>query len=1043
MTGLRRQRVQAALLAVSLPVLLWSVPAAASPCVTGATMLCIYGRFQVQVSFHTAEGGGRSGNGQAIGLDSLGVAQGGLFWFFSPTNPEMLVKVLDGCALNNRFWVFYAAGTNVGFTVTVTDTSNGNARTYQNADGTAAPPVQDTAALPCGGSAASTLYVATDGNDSWSGSLPAPNAGRTDGPFASPARAQQAVQALAGTQAVTIQLRAGTYYLPLSPTNPGTLVFGARDSGTASLPVTWQNYPGETPVLSGGVPVGSGGLGLTWTRGAGNLWQVQLPAAIKLFETLFYAPAGGAAGTADPANPADPANKSRRMRSRLESPSGVGYAMIGGQCTAVNPVGPPTAVPASFCNLGTFLRVAGSIPQSSATCTVANSSSDGRGHSKCLDRFFYNAADPIAVWSNLNGIYTGNPTSPCRPNPANPYPAGDIELTLFEAWTVDAMRIACLDTTNHVVYLTGPVKRGGSTIYNLFGPGAGKRYLVENARDAFTAALDAGQTGLWFLDRSTAQPVLSYIANAGENPNADTVIIPQLGGAIPGAPATDYVGGSLIAATNLSYVTFQGITFEVDDFIPSPTGFNNDDNGELAVPQAIGCEGCRNVTFDTVTVQHTSASGILIASSAATAQAASDAIQNSTFYDIGDSGVRIGHSPTRSDTAASVVTNVIVQNNLIQGYSRVFADGEGIAQGNGNTITYLHNDILDGYHAGISICNLGCPASAPNVNATGIFSQYNHIRDVMQGITSDGGTLYYNVGNASFSGSNDRIYNNLVHDTTDSSIIDPVQNGIPTVPGSGYGGQGIYLDAQSGGVDVRYNVVYRMSAFTAFMTEGPTVAQAPNPNIFENNIFSLGIRGMFAQGTPWPAGCGANPGQEVEMLWNVFNFDLDETPPNPQGFYVQSGCTNSCGLAYDQFQLFQGNAYWRAGTPTTGYPLFCNDANAFHVMTRPPADGSCTFSGLNTFLTFDSPPMGSQTWQHGLPASTPVPMNEDANGTCSWDPKFGTTGNPSDYLVASGPPTRFDPAFTNDTIVNAGRTAGPHSLAAVPATFPTYTFTSF
>ncbi|HEV3457964.1 MAG TPA: right-handed parallel beta-helix repeat-containing protein [Thermoanaerobaculia bacterium] len=1012
-------------------------PAAAGPCVPSAATLCIDDRagdrrWQIGVSFHTAQGGGLAGSGNAIALGSLGVARGGLFWFFSSDNPEMLIKVLDACTLNQQFWVFYSATTNVGFTVEVVDTSTGRTRTYANQDGTAAPPLQDTAAFSCtGGSAGAAFYVAVSGNDSWSGTLPAPNAGRTDGPFASPARAQQAVQGVAGSQAVTVQMRAGTYYLPLSPTSPGTLVLGTRDSGTASLPVTWENYPGETPVVSGGVPVGAGGLGLTWTHGAGNLWQVQLPAAIKPFEYLFYTRAGGAGPAA------------RRLRARLGSPNGVGYYLNGSQCTAVNPLGPPAPVPISACNLGSFLRVAASIPQSSATCSVANSSSDGKGHSKCLDRFYYNPADPIADWINLNGTYTGNPVNPCQTNPANPYPAGDVELTLFEAWTVDAMRVGCVDTTNHIIYLTGPVKRNGATIYNLFGPGAGKRYLVENAKDAFAAALAGGQTGLWFLDRSGAQPVLSYVANAGENPNVDTVVIPQLGGAIPGAPALDYVGGSLIAATNLSDVTFRGLTFEMDDFFPSATGLNNDDNGEMALPQAIGCEGCRNVTFDGITVQHTSASGILIASSPATAQAANDVIQGSTFYDVGDSGIRIGHHPHGNDSAAVVVTNVTVQNNLIQGYSRVFADGEGIAQANGNTITYLHNDILDGYHAGISICNFGCPGGAAGVNATNIVSQYNHIRDVMQGITSDGGTLYYNVGGADGSGAGNVIYHNLVHDTTDASIIDPVVNGKPSVPGSGYGGQGIYLDAQSGGVDVRYNVVYRVSGAAAFMSEGPTIAKPPNPNVFENNIFSLGMRGMFAQDVSWPAGCGASPGLEVELLWNVFNFDLDEAPGNPQAFSVQSGCTNSCGLSYDRFQLFQENAYWRAGTSTTGFPLFCSDANAFHVMKNPPADGSCPFSGQAASLTFDTPPSGNQTWLAGTPPGAPVAMNEDLNGTCSWDPHFGTSGNPGDYLLLSGPPTQFNPAFTNDTIANAGRTAGPHSLAPVPATFPTYVYSSF
>jgi hypothetical protein len=61
---------------------------------------------------------------------------------------------------------------------------------------------------------------------------------------------------------------------------------------------------------------------------------------------------------------------------------------------------------------------------------------------------------------------------------------------------------------------------------------------------------------------------LSYIANPGENPNNATVVLPQLGGQFSGMPATDYVGGSLISATNLSYVTFKNITFEVDNFVP-------------------------------------------------------------------------------------------------------------------------------------------------------------------------------------------------------------------------------------------------------------------------------------------------------------------------------------------------------------------------------------------------------------------------------------------------------------------------------------------
>jgi hypothetical protein len=77
-----------------------------------------------------------------------GVTEGGLFWFFGATNPEMLIKIIDGCSLGGHFWVFFAATTNVGF-VTVTDTSTGHQAIYYNKDLTAALPVQDTAALSC------------------------------------------------------------------------------------------------------------------------------------------------------------------------------------------------------------------------------------------------------------------------------------------------------------------------------------------------------------------------------------------------------------------------------------------------------------------------------------------------------------------------------------------------------------------------------------------------------------------------------------------------------------------------------------------------------------------------------------------------------------------------------------------------------------------------------------------------------------------------------------------------------------------------------
>jgi len=123
-----------------------------TPCVASDTVMCIDNfpgdqRFKATVSFHTTQAGGASGNGREIPLAPLGLDQGGMFWFFNPNNPEMLVKVIDGCTVNGRFWVFISAGTNVGYSITVTDTAFGATRTYTNNDLTPAVPVQDTSAL--------------------------------------------------------------------------------------------------------------------------------------------------------------------------------------------------------------------------------------------------------------------------------------------------------------------------------------------------------------------------------------------------------------------------------------------------------------------------------------------------------------------------------------------------------------------------------------------------------------------------------------------------------------------------------------------------------------------------------------------------------------------------------------------------------------------------------------------------------------------------------------------------------------------------------
>jgi len=92
------------------------------------------------------------------------------------------------------------------------------------------------------------FYLSTKGSDSWSGTLAAPNAQGTDGPFATLERARDAVRDLKKRKLtdILVLIREGTYRLAK------TVVFGLEDSGEGDSIVTYAAYPGETPVFSSG-----------------------------------------------------------------------------------------------------------------------------------------------------------------------------------------------------------------------------------------------------------------------------------------------------------------------------------------------------------------------------------------------------------------------------------------------------------------------------------------------------------------------------------------------------------------------------------------------------------------------------------------------------------------------------------------------------------------------------------------------------------------------------------------------------------------------
>jgi hypothetical protein len=114
---------------------------------------------------------------------------------------------------------------------------------------------------------------------------------------------------------------------------------------------------------------------------------------------------------------------------------------------------------------------------------------------------------------------------------------------------------------------------------------------------------------------------------------------------------------------------------------------------------------------------------------------------------------------------------ITVENNVVEGYGRVFPNAWGISQGDGHDNTYIHNDVYDGYHAAIGICQCTSvmPASGGAYNNT---ISFNRVYNLLQGIMNDAGSLYIAAGNAVFTAAGNKILNNIVHDVNDASALD-------------------------------------------------------------------------------------------------------------------------------------------------------------------------------------------------------------------------------------------------------------------------------
>ncbi len=388
-----------------------------------------------------------------------------------------------------------------------------------------------------------TLFVATDGNDAWSGTLPRHNRARTDGPFASLARARDEVRRrLAATGlpgGATVYIRGGTHFLA------ETFVLGPEDSGSARGPIVYAAYPGERPVLSGGRRITG--------------WQRPSLSVIPSLPRNLSEPS--------PKRDASLSMTDQDGRARPVADSRAGAiwtaeipeARAGGWYPQQLFVNGQRRTRARIPNEG-YLLNEGPVEPLADRAKAMNDANAKNG-------FRFKPGD-MKRWSNLD----------------------DAVVYQFHSWTSSLHWIKVLDERAGVVRFTAPAHwpTGYWTPH--------ERYYVENVPEALDAPCE------WYLDRKTG--VLSYwpedrgtgTSRLQEDMRKAEVVAPRLRHLVR-------LEGDPAAGKFVEHVQFRGLSFQHTDWFIKDKG-PADGQAAVFLDAAVMARGARHVAFDCCEVAH-------------------------------------------------------------------------------------------------------------------------------------------------------------------------------------------------------------------------------------------------------------------------------------------------------------------------------------------------------------------------------------------------------------------------------------------------------
>jgi hypothetical protein len=624
----------------------------------------------------------------------------------------------------------------------------------------------------------------------------------------------------------------------------------ATAPGAPAVPVeqvTWTNYPGETPVLSGAVRV----TGFTNSGSCGTNcqdWVATLPLTYQRFENLWY---GGV----------------RRPR-----PQSVGATPVHGFA--------PNACPTSA-GADAFLCVtAASQALANVACGCASGVNCAGSQTRacttgwqCFNKFKVTSGDVSGTWHGL--------------------PLGDVEILDFETWTMARMRVKTVAGGN--VTFTGPTANT-----NDHGCQGGHFYVSENVKEA-------AAKGQWYLDRDTDNngvddltqgPQVPYKlhfyadSGLGENPNTGIVEVPQLSTASP----------QVLAGTGVSNVTFEGLTFKGDNFVPDTTSGLGDQQGQPSVSSLTSFTSSNYIMFDTDIWQQASGWALTFQ-----AGGTHNTIQNSHCSDTGGGCFRFGTSVSGKMAAQDVDTDLNVPqygtvfNNLCDHTQRVQPSGYGgcFFLGDGHHFSVTHNESGWSYTGGIELgFGLGLSSTGTKYFTHDNDIGYNLIYGDPNALMTDFGGIYIaaTLSSACPTGTPlngnpcNRIHNNYIHDMYSNYDM--------SSSAASSGGRGIYCDQGCSHELIQNNLIVR-TGHSAIYHNQPQISGSPHYNdqndLIDNNIFAYCSYANAGFTANLPGACIARNGDNAAAFTATHNISYFHTPSGTLHFQNLAGSWHCVG----------------------------------------------------------------------------------------------------------------------------------------------------